>query len=279
MKNLSFLKQFLAIGALLLIITSCGKKDVEVDTSEQQFEIDETALPAEPAHEVARIQKDGHEYIFEVIGEGNDIVVLEKLYGEAEESHEETQITEEATPFEVFISLTDENVKVPLRIAATVDESTLASSNREINESSSPLEILDSAYSVWDIEDRGCYDVGWTNFYQTYCGGQGMYYPLPQERKYCDRGTKIVLSRHSGDLKCKKVKTWTNSICGNTLVTVWSTRDPNGGGPMTRKYQKSFPNGIWYLNYYSGASEYRRVHRTVTTNNTKFRAFTKFMRW
>lgn len=276
MKNLSILKQFMAIGALLLIVTSCGKKEIEVDASLQppDDEYVDTSIT------VATIQKDGHEYQFIAIGEEGEMVIIENLYGLAAENHEDTGIADDATPYDVFMSLTNENVKVPLRLAATVDESVIADSNREIAESPAHLMIEDPNYSTEIMtQDRGCYDVGWTNFYETYCGGVSSYYELPQERKFCDRGTKIVLARDSRDLKCKKVKTWTNSICGNTLVTVWRSTASNGGGLLTKKYQKSFPNGIWYLNYYSSTFEYYRVHRTVTSNNTQFRAWTKFTKY
>ncbi len=276
MKNLSILKQFMAIGALLLIVTSCGKKEIETDASLQPTD-DEYV---DTSIEVATIQKDGHEYQFIALGEEGEMVIIENLYGLAAENYEDTGIADDATPYDVFMSLTNEDVKVPLHIAATVDESVIAASNREIAESPAHLMIEDPNYSTEIMtEDRGCYDVGWTNFFETYCGGQSSYYSLPQERKFCDRGLKIVLARDSRDLKCKKVKTWTNSVCGNTLVTVWRSRDAYSGGPLTKKYQKSFPNGIWYLNYYSSTYEYFRVHRTVTSNNTNFRAWTKFTKW
>lgn len=96
-KNLSILKHFIAIAALLFIVTSCSKnEEIEVNTSDQEipFVGDPDAEPIFATYEVAIIQKDGHEYVFEAIGDEGDMVIVEKLYGSAEDNFEASGVAE-----------------------------------------------------------------------------------------------------------------------------------------------------------------------------------------
>ena len=277
MKILTILKQFLAIGVLLLFVTSCGKKNVELDTAEQSVsEIlrDHDEAPIYNSHVVAKIQKDGHEYQFVAIGDEGDLVILEKLYGEAEENFEHSNVADEDTPYDVFLRITDNNVEVPLRIAETVDESEIENSNRQITTSSSRLEILDPEYSDYNTEDRGCYDVGYNGFRNSYCMSGGNRY----DRRFCENWLQTwdyqgsAVGNGSNPPRLKKVRTWTNVLCGTTTVKI---HKQTGHYTYPLVYQVNFNNGIWYCNYHASSGEYWHVHR-ITSGGSKFRAFTRF---
>lgn len=270
----------IAVGALLFLVTSCGKNEevgVEIP-EEEQIEIPTDVLEstAPPAVELAKIQKDGHEYIFEVIGEENEIVILENLYGiSALENYDNSITAESNNAFEVFVALTNDNVKVPLRIAATVDESVIEASNREIDESESFFQILDPNYEteVSEMEERGCYDVGWTTFRNNYCGP---WQPsTTSDLRFCDPSLKTWLYRYSvinNSTDFKKVRTWTNVVCGYTRISIFDT---NGWDQYTKLYEKNLSNGLWWVNLFPNVPEYRVVGRQAK-NGGKFRAYTRF---
>ena len=273
MKNLSILKQFIAIGALLFVVTSCGKKDVEVDTAEQQDEIPEHLLgePVLPSYEVATIQKDGHEYLFEAIGEEGDMVIIERLYGAAKENLENSGVADGLNPFEAFLLLTDDNVKIPSRIAATVDESVIAASNREIDVSISPLEILDPNYSN-ETEDRNCVDMGSNNFENQYC------YPYinnSSNRSFCHASARNSWHIVNSGSRFKKVRTYTH-VANGTSIWIRITQD-NGGHFYDKIYQKELRCGTWWVNLFPNTSKRREVHRTPRfPDNVIFRSYTRF---
>ena len=268
MKNLSILKQFLAIGALLFMVTSCQKKEAEIDTADLQDEIPEHLLGEPvPSIEVAKIQKDGHEYLFEAIGEEGEIIIIEKLYGAAEENLEDSGVDIDATPYEAFISLTDDNVKIPALIAATVDESVIEASNREINEASTMLEILDPTYD--ELEDRACPDYSWSEFSNTFCAAT----PVNPEERFCNPSWRYTTSATNSSGSFRKTKSWT-LVCGRVrIMATQVTYDSYGF--YVKHWEKEFTDGIYYVNVSSSNYRKRGIFRQPQ-NGGRYRAYTKF---
>ncbi|MHA7057659.1 hypothetical protein ACWGOQ_0010600 [Aquimarina sp. M1] len=60
------------------------------------------------------------------------MVVIDKLYGNAERNNEDSSLSQELTPFDIFISHTETELPVPERIAKTAKESALNNSGRYI---------------------------------------------------------------------------------------------------------------------------------------------------
>lgn len=266
-------KQFLAIGALFFIVTSCDKNALEIDPSAEQLQMeiptDDTDAHLEASYEVAKIKKDGNEYIFEAVGEENEMVMLIKVSEFAEENDEVYRIAESDNPFEAFIALTDDNVKIPLSIAKTVDESLVAASKREISESSSSLEILDTNDNT-KASSRGCYDVGATNFKKQYCRSD-YWIASSNDIRYCDQWKKSGRQIRSAK-GIKKIRTWTNVICGPTKI--YLTTYDRYSGFYVKNYEKSLSNGIWWVNRYYSTAKHRGVTRWSYSGT--HRAFTRF---
>ncbi len=292
MKTLSILKQFMILGALILFVTSCEKNEIDeieqTDSSVQQ-KVNETPTEdaifptevSETSIEVAKIQKNGHEYRFVAVGENDDIVVIEKLYGLAEKNFEDSSLEGDLSPFEIFVSLTDANIQVPERIAKASDEAIVKNSKRKISKSFSSVEILDSNYS--ETSNRmACTDIGATGFRNSYCGGTPVT-SSPSDIRFCDNGTWTSNTRNSyfgGWKELDDTFTWTNVICGLTRVQFYAYESsgiwPFNSYSWKLKYQADFTNGIWYARYYTSSNTERQVKRTRPNNTGSFRAYTRF---
>jgi len=209
------------------------------------------------------------------------MVVLEKLYGEAEKNVEDSNMNG-LNPFELFTFLTDASVSVPNRIAITAEESTVNNSRRQISTSIAPVEILDPNF-VETTSRMACYDVGYTAFRNTHCGGTPVV-STPSDIRFCDNGTRTSLTRSSyygGDWKeLDDIQTRTNVICGITRLQFYAWQSsgiwPFNNWAWNLYYQVDLQNGIWYINRYTSTNTERRVKRTVIGNTGKFRAYTRF---
>ncbi len=293
MKTLSILKQSVILGALTLFVASCEKNEIdeiEQTNSSTEQAINETPTEgaifptevSETAIEVAKIQKNGHEYRFIAIGENDEMVVIEKLYGEAENNFEDSSLESGLTPYEAFISLTDASIQVPERIAKTASEAVLKSSNRPVSASFSPVEILDANYAE-TTNRMACTDIGSTGFRNSYCGGTPVT-SRPSDIRFCDNGTWTSNTRNSyygGDWKeLDDTYTWTNVICGLTRVQFYAWESsgiwPFNSYSWKLKHQVDFTNGIWYAYYYTSSNTERQVKRTRPNNTGSFRAYTRF---
>ncbi|MDY8137317.1 hypothetical protein [Aquimarina sp. 2201CG5-10] len=285
----SFFKTFAIAITLGVALVAC--EDREEDLQEEQAqEINDTptknaVFPTEVSDisfEVAKIQKNGHEYQFIAVGENDDMVVIEKLYGTAEKNNETSNLEKDQTPFDIFVSLTNKNILVPERIAKTAEGAALQTSGRTIEKSERLLEILDPNY-VESIQQRACYDVGSTNFRNTYCGGTPVV-STPTDIRFCDNGLWYSNTRNSyygGSWRERDdVQTWTNVKCGMTRLQFYAWKS-SGIWPFNTyswhlQYQVDFTNGIWYANYYTSDYTEREVRRTRPTNSGSFRAYTRF---
>ncbi|WP_299890721.1 hypothetical protein [uncultured Lacinutrix sp.] len=290
MKILNNLKKYLVLATLALFIASCEKTEIIEESPNNEQELNETPTDdavfptevSEIAKEIAKIQKNGHEYRFIAVGENDDMVVIEKLYGMAEKNSESSNIDGELTPFEIFIALTDAAVKVPERIAITAKESIYKNSGRQIDKSNFPVEILDVNYSD-SLTQKGCYDVGYTGFRNSYCGGTPVT-STPTDIRFCDNGlwTSNTRNSHYGGSWRERddIQTWTNVVCGLTRVQFYAWKSsgiwPFNSYSWHLQYQVDFTNGIWYANYYTSDYTERQVKRTRPTNSGSFRAYTRF---
>ncbi|WP_299248119.1 hypothetical protein [uncultured Aquimarina sp.] len=280
----------LAIAMTLgVVFVACDNHEEELQ-DEQLQEVNETPtedaiFPTEVSKtslEVAKIQKNGHEYRFIAVGENDDMVVIEKLYGTAEKSNEDSNLGEDLTPFDIFVSLTNASIQVPERIAKTAEGSALANSGRQINESLAPIEILDPSYTDSTIE-KACYDVGSSGFRNSYCGGTPVT-STPTDIRFCDNGLWNSNTRNSyygGSWRERDdINTWTNVKCGLTRVQFYAWESsgiwPFNSYSWQLHYQVDFTNGIWYANYYSSNYTEREVRRTRPTSSGSFRAYTRF---
>ncbi|WP_298546306.1 hypothetical protein [uncultured Aquimarina sp.] len=285
----SIFKTLAIVMTFGVVFVACEDREEELQ-DEQLQEVHETPTKdaiyptevSETSLEVAKIQKNGHEYRFIAVGENDDMVVIEKLYGTAEKSNEDSNLGEDLTPFDIFVSLTNASIQVPERIAKTAEGSALANSGRQINESLAPIEILDPSYTDSTIE-KACYDVGSTGFRNSYCGGTPVT-STPTDIRFCDNGLWYSNTRNShygGSWRERDdINTWTNVKCGLTRVQFYAWKSsgiwPFNSYSWQLHYQVDFTNGIWYANYYSSDYTEREVRRTRPTNSGSFRAYTRF---
>ena len=232
---------------------------------------------------VAIIKKDGYVLYFDAIDEGKEAVVIrEKVPQDKIDSPSIQERNEEATPFDLFVSLTDKDVPVPQSIANMAEASVVKASGRTID----PLNLL---YKNEDKEldevqlEKACYNVGSTNFRNTYCGG--IVESTNFDIRFCDEGTWTSHTRNSvfGGywMGLNKISTSTNVLCGPTTMK-FSRYEFWVGGQLNPQwiiyYQVSLPNGVWNINSHNPPSytkgNYKKVRRT--TNNGSFRAYTRF---
>ncbi len=285
----SIFKTLVIAMTLGFVFIACNDHEEELQ-DEQLQEANETPTKdaiyptevSETSLEVAKIQKNGHEYRFIAVGENDDMVVIEKLYGNAEKNNEDSSLEGDLTPFDIFVSLTDANLQVPERIAKTAEGSALTNSGRHISESLAPVEILDPNYTDSTIE-KACYDIGATGFRNSYCGGTPVV-STPTDIRFCDNGLWYSNTRNSsygGSWRERDdVQTWTNVKCGLTRVQFYAWKSsgiwPFNSYSWHLQYQVDFTNGIWYAYYYTSDYTEREVRRTRPTNSGSFRAYTRF---
>ncbi|WP_438710140.1 hypothetical protein ACSTS3_13295 [Aquimarina muelleri] len=287
MKN-RFLKTVIIVIVLSIGFIACEKEEV---VEQQQIVLNEeptkdAVLPTDVSMHsrlVAKVQKQGHEFSFIALGEEDDIVVIERLYGDAYSNQEKGVIkNEELTPFDVFVQVTDNNIEVPDRIAKTASKEALKASNRQIQKFEKQVEILDANYVELN-QKAACYDVGATNFRNTYC-----YAPVsstPSNIEFCDEGARTsALTRESyfgGSWReLDDTRTWTNVICGRVRVQFYAW-EKDGIWPWSDykwflKYQVDFDNGIWYANYLTSSNTERKVVRKRTSGTGSYRSYTRF---
>ncbi|AXT61912.1 hypothetical protein D1816_16635 [Aquimarina sp. AD10] len=263
MKNLLYVLPIIGV----LFLTSCDREESTEIAPEEAIvqELDQT-VPKQTL--VAKIQKDGHEFQFFKVGADNNIAIVQKL------NELESNVTsvilenEESTPFDVFVSLTNPDVKVPQSIANTAINNALISSGRSTTHQTDPLIVLEPGFNT--LKSAACYDVGATQFRNKYCDA-----PVSSTAtriEFCDSQKWNTLIRNSvfGG-KWKKMDdtlAWTNVICGLTRLQIY--------GNDVLEYQVDFTNGIWYVKWYNKGTKRRQVKRFRPNNTGKFRAYTKF---
>ncbi len=288
MKNQFF--KTIAVALILCVgFVACEKEEVtekEPQTAVNDVPTEDAVLPSEVSlnsRVVAKIQKNGHEFNFIALGEEDDMIVTERLYGEAYDRQEKGLIgEEEMTAFDVFARLTDSSVEVPERIAKTASNEALKSSGRQVQASEKYVEVLDSKYN--DIAQKAaCYNVGATNFRNIYCAAPVS--STPSNIEFCDEGARTSsLTRNSyfggAWRELDDTRTWTNVICGRVRVQFYAwQRDgiwPWSPHKWFLKYEVDFDNGIWWANYLTSTNTERKVVRTRISSNGSYRSYTRF---
>lgn len=287
MKN-AIMQKWAFLFLLGLIIVGCEQKE-EVQAEEEVQEVN-TAPTKDAAYSndmsetstvVAQIQKDGHDYQFIAIGDNDDMVVIENLYGNAAKNAEQSNQEIDQSPLELFLAITDHTVNIPERIAVTGTQTVLSSSGRSVSTSNSSIQVLDPNYN--QVQQKSCYDVGYTNFRNSYCGGTPVT-SSPGDIRFCDNGLWNSNTRNSyygsSWRELDDTFTWTNVVCGLTRVQFYAW-ESSGVWPFNNwawrlKYQVDFTNGIWYASYYTSSNTERQVKRTRPNNTGSFRAYTRF---
>ena len=292
----------LATLAVSVFLTSCEQSTIDipdvvessVDQQISEVPTDDAILPTEMEYEqrlVAKVQKDGHELQFLSFGdpEENNLLMIEALYGEAEENGGEAfYITSENTEedvesksaFDIFIKMTDSNIEVPEEIAMTAKNNQLELSGRTIMDDKNTLEILDDAANE-QLENRDCTDedIGWTGFRNTYCWG-GAFGSNASDIRFCDSGTWINHIRNSyfdGWRTTKKVRVDLNVVCGDTRTSFYRWR--SGRWNLEAEANMGISTGYSTARFdvdASGAKEYWRVHTSRPYNTGYFRISTRF---
>ncbi|MBQ4804180.1 hypothetical protein J8L88_15055 [Aquimarina sp. MMG015] len=272
-----------------IVFVACENKEDELQ-DEQLQELQETPTKnaayldelSETSYEVAKIQKDGHEYHFIALGDEDEMIVAETLYGNASKNAEESLHSIEQSPFNLFIALTSNSVSVPERVAKTAKGLELEQSGRNIKKNGALLEIKDPNYAE-AIDQKACYDIGATDFRNIYCGGVPVV-STPTDIRFCDNGLWTSLTRNSyygGDWKeLDDTYTRTNVVCGLTRLQFYAWENtaswPFSDWKWVLKYQVDLPNGYWYYYYYTSTNTERQVKRTRPTSSGSFRAYTRF---
>lgn len=275
-----------------IVLVACEDRNEELQ-EEQLLEQEIQDTPTEDAKylnevsgisvEVAKIQKDGHQYQFIALGEEDEMIVLESLYGVSAKNQDESLHSINRSPFDLFVSLTASAVAVPERIAKTAEGSELQLSGRAIEKSGAVVEFLDPNYVTPSITAKACTDVGSTNFRNWYCWGSPVV-STPSDIRFCDSGLWTSLTRSSyygGDWKeLDDTQTYTNVVCGTTRLQFYAWENtaswPFSDWKWVLKYQVDLPNGIWYYYYYTSTNTERQVKRTRPYNSGSFRAGTRF---
>lgn len=220
--------------ALTICLMSCDKStDLLEDGASQLSEMptmdesdfDPSEVEEYPSTLIATVQKDGHEIKFSTTGppESQGILMIESLYGRAQENEEFiTGLSEESTPFDIFLAMTDMDVAVPKSIAASATDNQLELSGRHIQETSRVLNVLDENYTeTEEAELRACGLYG-LSCYPSYSWNIGS----------CDSSTKTTqqtrYSYRGGWKKVRKVYARISHNCGPVSVYFyWWNRSTN----------------------------------------------------
>lgn len=255
-----------------LFFASCEKEDsTDFIEPEAQIEIDQNGTQQVPKQvEVAKIQKNGHEFTFLEVGTEGDLLVMHKLNALASEGDTVAMLLDDTqhTPFDIFTGITDASVAVPTSIANTATELAVTQSKRAVSDAVEVVEILEPTFA--NTQKASCYDVGAAVFASTYC-----YAPVistPTNIEFCDSGlwyTNIRNSVFGGSWRyLDDTTTWTNVVCGLTRMQFF--------GNDVLEAQVDLNNGIWKINHYTGTNKRRQVKRYRPQSTGKFRAFTRF---
>ncbi len=277
-----FLMFMMILGAVFI---ACEKSSDELP-AEQNQEMDSTptedaVLPtveSKESREVARIQKNGHDFTFIAVGDKDDMVITEELYGGAEKKKEDSKMNKEQkqTPFDIFIRITQENVAVPDRIAITADESTLRASGRKIMKTGSSVKIMDTNYTV--SSQKWGTSVGYNTFQTTYC--QSPVTSTPTNIEFCNPERRTLLIKSSifgGQWKnIDDIYTVVNNIGNQTRVRFYASRWNLFEGTHWELDKSVYINSsIGFATYYSSEYTRRRV-RINGISGARFRAFIRF---
>jgi len=178
--KLQILKLSMICLALIFCFISCDKStDLQEEGASQLSEtptmddsdFDPSTVVEYPSKLIATIQKDGHQITFSTTGppESQGILMAESLYGMALENGEFiTGLSEETTPFDIFLAMTDKEVDVPMSIATSAKDNQLELSGRDVQETNRMLNLLDENYTEPEAamtEVRSCYDLPWLSCY------------------------------------------------------------------------------------------------------------------
>ncbi|WP_025742282.1 hypothetical protein [Aquimarina pacifica] len=287
MRN-SILYMVLIVIVLSLLLSSCENKENELQEVQEigitNEEPTEDAIFAtevnEESKEVALVQKNGHEYRFISVGDKDDMIILEKLYGAAEKNNEKSNLKKDQTPFDVFVSITDNDLEVPERIAKTAKGFALEVSRRAIRYNQEPIEILDFNQQEY-INDRVSDVIAATKCNDCCCDGTPL--STATDIKFCDNGPLISLVRNSyyngAWREVDDIYTCTNESFGVVRVQFYAWKS-SGFWPFTNwswhlQYQNDFSDGLWWATYYSSEYTERQVRRTQIGRGS-FSAYTRF---
>lgn len=275
---------------IAIALVACEDREEELQQDSQLQEIHDTPTKnatytdelMDTSFEVAKIQKEGHEYHFIALGDEDEMIVAETLYGEAAKNTEESLHSVEQSPFNLFVSLTNSSTSIPERIAKTAKGNELRQSGRIVEKNDNLVQINDPNYTD-QVAQKACYDIGSTNFRNSYCGGVPVI-STPTDIRFCDNGLRTSLTRDSyygGDWKeLDDTYTRTNVVCGLTRLQFYAWENtaswPFSDWKWVLKYQVDMPNGYWYYYYYTSTNTERRVKRTRPTNSGSFRSYTRF---
>ncbi|WP_025742183.1 hypothetical protein [Aquimarina pacifica] len=255
-----------------LFLFSCEREDsTDFIDEDAQLETDINSVQVAPKQvEVARVQKNGHEFKFLEVGTEGNILVVHKLNEFADQNDPVAMLLDdtERTPFDIFLGITDASIAVPASIAKTAAMGALEQSKRATGNTGASLELLEPNFG--SVQKASCYDVGAAVFANTYC-----YAPVvstPTNIEFCDSGlwnTNIRNSVFGGSWRyLDDTTTWTNVVCGLTRMQFY--------GNSVLEAQVDLNNGIWKINYYTGTNKKRQVKRYRPQNTGSFRAFTRF---
>ncbi len=289
MKN-SILKTSIFILLIAVVCISCEKEnDAPLDEQNQEIRPEPTADAAvqtemtEVPVELAKIQKDGHEITFFALGDDDDLAVTGALYGEnLDKAYAKLKEYQQMNDFELFISITNQSIAVPHRIAMTVDASTLDAAKRTVlPEGAEKVLIEDPGYTPFNNLKTG-FDVGATNFQNNNCN-----FPLasnPNFIEFCDLGPFIGLTRSSffggnwehvdssygeanniGDTQRVDHQTWENT--GGIFNPNWQ---------WVLKFRHEFNGSIGWSRTFAGPKTERRIIYSRPTGTGSFRAYSLF---
>ncbi len=288
MRNL-FLKKMMLAMTLGLVFVACEKDNAtSFDEQNQEISPEPTADASintemtEVPVELAKIQKDGHEITFFTLGNDDDLAVTGALYGkDLEKAYSKLKEYQQMNDFELFISITDQSVAVPHRIAMTVDASTLAATKRTVlTQGAEKILIKDPNFIPFKNQKVG-YDVGATNFQNNNCN-----FPLASNANFienCTTGPFTGATRNSffgswqdvdysygeanniGDIQRVDHQTWENT--GGIFNPNWQ---------WVLKFRHEFSGSIGWSRTYAGPKTDRRVIYSRPTGSGTTRAYTLF---
>ncbi|WP_299894735.1 hypothetical protein [uncultured Aquimarina sp.] len=289
MKKITF--KTLALMLTMIIAYSCEKPQSE-SSSEQDLigELNDDILPK--SREIAHIQKNGLDVKLFEIGDENDneyeIFQLIKLYDYDLLKNEELMIEmENHSPFELFIELTDQDVAIPEALAKAAGYDAFQESGRTMDSSLKKVEILDNNYEEIFEKSSSCYNESENTFRSQRC--QVPLNSNPDYIEFCDSQTWTNNTRQSvfgGNWrKLNEAFTWTNVICGQTIVKFYRYIDT-----WQLRKEVELENGIWNSSYwtvhivdpswppFSPERRYGRRLRVVRNQSStgSFRAYTRF---
>jgi len=286
----SILKPSILAMILSLVFIACEKDNaISYDEQNQQSRPNPTADATinteitEVPFELAKIQKDGHEITFFALGDDDDLAVTGGLYGQfSEKAYAKLKEYQQMNDFELFISITDQSIAVPQRIAKTVDNSVLKASRRTVlSQKAEKILIKDPNYAPFSIQKSGGSDVGAINFQTNHCN-----FPLASNSnfiEFCDLGPLTSLTRSSifggwqnvdssygkanniGDTQRVDHQTWENT--GSIFVPNWQ---------WVLKFRHEFCASIGWSRTFAGPKTERRVIYSRPNGTGSFRAYTLF---